>query len=96
MYLLTRNENDLESGAYASIDKDGTPIVQFFEEKDDALTYKTLLEALDQELYVSEAPDDLFDKFCHILGHAYTIVEAGDIVIPRAETLQHSISIFEL
>ena len=96
MYLLTRHEDDLESGAYASVDDEGTPIVQFFESKDDAITYKTHLEALDQELHVSEAPDDMFDKFCHVLGHAYTVVEAGEIVIPRIETMQHSISIFEL
>ena len=94
MYLLTRNEDDLESGAYASLDDDGTPIVQFFECKDDAITYKTMLEALGQELYVSEAPDDMFDKFCNVLGHAYSVTEEGEIVIPRYETLQHSI--FEL
>ena len=95
MYLLTRHENDLESGAYASIDDDGTPIVQFFENKDDAITYKTMLEAIDQNLHVTETPDDMFDKFCNILGHAYSIVEEGDIVIPRFETLQHSITFYE-
>ena len=89
MYLLTRNEDDLESGAYASIDDDGTPIVQFFENKDDAITYKTMLEALDQELHVSEASEEVFEKFCNVLGHAYTVVEKGDMVIPRFETLQH-------
>jgi hypothetical protein len=90
MYLLTKNKDDLESGAYASLDDEGTPIVQFFEREDDAVTYKTFLEALDQKLYVTEAPDEVFDKFCHVFGHAYTIVEDGDIVIPRFETLHHS------
>ena len=41
MYLLTKKEGDLESGAYASVDEDGRPIVQFFVSKDDAICYNT-------------------------------------------------------
>ena len=46
MYLLTKEDGDIESGAYASMDDDGTPIVQFFVNKDDAITYNTMLEAI--------------------------------------------------
>ena len=91
MYLLTRTEGDLESGAYASIDDDGLPIVQFFVNKDDAITYNTMLEALDQDIAVTEIDDDALDKFCSVIGHAYTIVDEGEFVIPKLETLTHTL-----
>ena len=89
MYLLTKKEGDLESGAYASVDDDGTPIVQFFVNKDDAITYNTMLEALDQEICVTEIDGDSLEKFCSVIGHAYTVVEEGEFVIPKLETLAH-------
>ena len=89
MYLLTKKEGDLESGAYASVDDDGTPIVQFFMSKDDAITYNTMLEALDQEICVTEIDGDSLEKFCSVIGHAYTVVEEGEFVIPKLETLAH-------
>ena len=36
MYLLTRREGEIDSGVYASLDEDGTSVVQFFVDKDDA------------------------------------------------------------
>ena len=33
----------------------------------------------------------MVDKFVGILGHAYTIVDEGEMVIPRIETLQHAL-----
>jgi hypothetical protein len=89
MYLLTKIEGDLESGAYASVDDDGVPIVQFFVNKDDAITYNTMLEALDEGIAVTEIDGDILDKFCSVIGHAYTIAEEGEIVIPKLETLTH-------
>ena len=89
MYLLTKEEDNLESGAYASVDEDGTPIVQFFVCKDDAITYNTMLEAIDQEINITEIDPEMMDKFCGALGHAYTIVDEGEVVIPKIETLQH-------
>ena len=89
MYLLTREAGDLESGAYASVEDDGTPIVQFFESKDDAVCYNTMLEALDQDISVTEIDPEILDKFCGVLGQAYTVVEAGECVIPKLETMQH-------
>ena len=91
MYILTKKEGDLESGAYASVDDDGTPIVQFFVSKDDAIMYNTQLEALDQDICVTEIDKDHLEKFCSVIGHAYTIVEEGDLVIPKLETLTHSL-----
>ena len=88
MYLLTKEENSIESGAFASIDNDGTTIIQFFIDKDDAMCYSTHLEAIGQELYVTETKDDNIDTLCDVLGYAYTIVEPGQVVIPRIET-QH-------
>ena len=91
MYLLTKKEGDLESGAYASVDDDGTPIVQFFVNKDDAITYNTMLEALDQDISVTEIDSDAYEKFCSVIGHAYTVIEEGEIVIPKLETLAHTL-----
>ena len=92
MYLLTKTQGNLESGAYASVDEDGIPIVQFFVNKDDAITYNTLLEALDQEIHVTEIDTDLVDKFCGVLGHAYTVVDDGEFVIPKLETLTYALT----
>ncbi len=92
MYLLTKIEGDLESGAYASVDDDGTPIVQFFVSKDDAITYNTMLEALDQDISVTEIDSDNLEKFCSVIGHAYTIVDEGEMVIPKLETLTHRLT----
>jgi len=89
MYILTRKEDDIESGAFASVDTDGQTIVQFFMNKDDAITYNTMLEALGQDLHITETDNDTADRLCCILGFAYTIVEPGEIVIPRIETLMN-------
>ena len=91
MYLLTKKEGDLESGAYASVDDDGTPIVQFFVNKDDAIMYNTQLEALDQDISVTEIDGDAYEKFCSVIGHAYTVIEEGEFVIPKLETLTHAL-----
>ena len=91
MYLLTREEDDIESGAYASIDDDRMPIVQFFVDKEDAILYNTMLEALGHNLHVTETSNDVVDKICGIHGYAYTIVQPGELIIPRFETRQHEL-----
>ena len=91
MYLLTKEEGNIESGTFASVDDDGTPIVQFFESRDDATTYATMLEAIGQEISVTEIEGEMLDKFCGALGHAYSVADEGDFVIPRVETLQHAL-----
>ena len=90
MYILTKVEGDLESGAFASVDDDGTPIVQFFVNKDDAITYNTQLEALDQDIAITEIDADAYEKFCSVIGHAYTVVDEGEFVIPKLETMTHT------
>lgn len=91
MYLLTVEEGNLESGAYASVDTDGTTIVQFFVDKDDAIVYNTQLGALGYELFVTELDSDNVDKMCDLLGYAYSIVEPGEIVVPRLETMKFAL-----
>ena len=87
MFILTRKVDDIESGAYASMDTDGTTVVQFFVDKDDAITYNEQLSAVGHELFVTETPDESVDKLCDMLGYAYTVVEPGEFVVPRTETL---------
>jgi hypothetical protein len=89
MYVLTQEENNIESGVYAGMDEDGDQIVQFFIDKDDAVTYTTLLEATGQSLFVTETDPDNVDKLCSALGFAYNIIEPGEIVFPRIETMIH-------
>ena len=91
MYLLTKQEGKIDSGVYASVDDEGTPIVQFFVDKNDAITYNTRLEAIDHDLGLTEIEDDMFEKFCNVTGHAYSIVDEGEFVIPKLETLEHVI-----
>ena len=88
MYLLTKQQDNIESGAYATVDDEGTTIVQFFIDKDDAITYNTLLEAIGEDLYVTETKDDNVDKMCDVLGYAYNVVEPGEVIFPRMETIQ--------
>ena len=94
MFYLTRQENSIDNGVYATKDDDGTTIIQFFVNKDDATTYNTQLNAVGYDLVVSETPDETVEKLSEALGYAYTVVEPGEIVIPRLETLQHVIGDF--
>ena len=93
MYVLTQKEDDLDSGVYAGVDADGDQIVQFFVDKDDAITYTTLLEATGQSLFITETDSEHIDKMCSALGFAYNIVEPGEIIFPRVETMIHDIDL---
>ena len=96
MYFLTKLENSVESGVYATKDDDGTTCVQLFVNKDEAVMYNDQLASVGYELQISEAPDEHIDKMCEALGYAYTVAEPGDIVIPRLEILQDTIGSFFL
>ena len=89
MYFLTRQKDSMDNGVYATKDDDGTTVIQFFVNRDDATTYNTQLSAVGYDLEVSETPDEAVEKLSEALGYAYTVVEPGEIVIPRLETLQH-------
>ena len=92
MYLLTKSEDSIESGAYATMDGDGTPLIQFFVDKDDATTYNELLNAVGYEFHITETPDDSIEKLCGFMGYAYTVAEPGDFVYPRFETMTDSLT----
>ena len=87
MFMLTRKKGDLESGTYATKCEDGSTLVQFFVDRDDAVCYNDQLTAVGYNLEITEAPDDAVDKLCEALGYAYTVVEPGQIVIPKMETI---------
>ena len=89
MFVLTKQDNNIESGAFATIDTDGITVIQFFIDKDDAVTYNTHLGAIGFELGITELKDESVDKLCDALGYAYSIVEPGEVMIPKVET-RHS------
>ncbi len=92
MFILTKDEGSIESGAYATLDTDGITMVQFFVDKDDATTYNELLNAVGYELHITETPDDSIEKLCGFMGYAYTVAEPGDFVYPRFETMTDSLT----
>ena len=92
MFILTQEEGDIESGAYATKDVDGTTVVQFFVDKDDAICYSEQLKAVDYELEITEVPDEAVEKLSEALGYPYTVVEPGEFICPRMEILEHFIA----
>lgn len=84
MFLLTK-DGTVQSGAYATRDSSGDIVVQFFELEDDAISYNVHLTALGQDLVVTECQAEHIDKLCDIMGYAHTIIEAGQVVVPRYE-----------
>jgi hypothetical protein len=92
MFLLTKEKSSIESGVYATKDNDGVTVVQFFVDKDDALTYNEQLRACDYDLEITEVPDEAVDKLCDALGYAYTVAEPGDMIMPRIEILESILS----
>ena len=91
MYILTQEEDNIDSGVYAGLDDDGDHIVQFFVDKDDAITYSTLLEAVGQTLFITQADSETMSKICSVLGYAYNIIQPGEIVFPRLETMMNDL-----
>ena len=91
MYLLTKQEGSIESGAFATVDNEGTTIVQFFVDRDDAVSYNIQLEALGEELFITETKDDNVDRLCDVMGYAYSVIEPGEVIFPRMETIQNEL-----
>jgi len=92
MFILTQEEGEIESGTYATKDTDGTTVVQFFVDKDDAMCYNEQLRAVDYILTITEVPDEAVEKLSEALGYAYTVVEPGELIFPRMEILEHFIT----
>ncbi len=90
MYALTK-DGTFESGVYAILGVDDMTTVQFFVDKDDADSYNTQMEAIDQDLVVTEVPGDKIGQMCDMMGYAYTVIEPGHTVIPRVEILQYEL-----
>lgn len=87
IYILTKKEDDIDSGTFATLDDNGDPLIQMFLDKDDATTYNVHLEAVDQTLFITEVENDSLEKLCGVMGYAYNIVEPGEVVIPKVETM---------
>ena len=89
MFILTIKDK-ANDGAYAVEKKDGTRILQIFEEQDDAERYVMMLEEQDYpEMNILEVEDKLMIKTCENHGYVYTIITPDDIVIPP--TIGHDI-----
>ena len=86
MFLLTVAGKEKE-GAFSVTDDDGDQVLYIFEEEDDAIRYKLMLEEENgfPEMQVLEIDDDLMIKICEIHGHRYTIITSNDIVIPPSD-----------
>ena len=90
VYALTKIPDSLDQGLYATVDEEGNTVIQLFVDEDDAISYNVHLEALDQGLHVTAIEQaEHVDKLCEMMGYAYTITQPGEVVVPRAETLQH-------
>ena len=87
IYVLTKKEDDIDSGTFATLDDNGDPLIQMFLDKDDATTYNVHLEAVDQTLFITEVENDSLEKLCGVMGYGYNIVEPGEVVIPKVETM---------
>ena len=90
MYALTK-DGTFESGVYAILGVDDMTTVQFFVDKDDADSYNTQMEAIEQDLVVTEVPGDKIGQMCDMMGYAHVVVEPGHTVIPRVEILQYEL-----
>ena len=89
VYVITKEPNNPTSGLYAVYDEEKNTVVQMFLDEDDAISYNVHLEALGQELYVHRIDDgQSIHHLCEMLGYAFVIIPKGEVVVPRAETLQ--------
>lgn len=87
LFAITNSPEDPTSGLYATMDADGETTVQLFVSEDDAVSYNVQLEAIGQDLHVSEIVDSSnIDKLCEVMGYAFTIIQPGEVVVPRYET----------
>ena len=85
MFILTIKDKE-NDGAYAVEKKDGTRILQIFEERDDAQRYVELLDAdgcPNMRVYEIEAEQAI--AACENFGYNYTIVSPDAFVIPMSK-----------
>ena len=55
--------------------------------------HATIAIYLSKSVGIGEHPQHVeeVDKLCSVMGYAYTVVQPGEIVIPRAETLDNDL-----
>jgi hypothetical protein len=87
LYVLSPGGDIYNDGVYASVSVDGTREVIIFTNNDDAIRYQLQLEAIDVPMDVVEVETSELTTYCELNGFAYVIVEEGELVFPRIETL---------
>ena len=71
-------------GVYAVTGADGNKVVQIFVDKDDAVRYYGMLEAVyyKRPLEVTEVEEDIVIDNCSAHNYHYTFINPEDLVIP--------------
>ena len=71
-------------GVYAVTGDDGNKVVQIFVDKDDAVRYYGMLEAVDYKrpLEVTEVEEDIVIDNCSVHNYNYAFINPEDLVIP--------------
>lgn len=82
MYILTLSD-ETQNGAFAVENRNGEKVLFLFEEEDDVVRYKMMLEELDYpEMDVTEVNPEVAMAACDQLDYNYAIITSDDIVIP--------------
>jgi len=82
MYILTVSDED-QNGAFAVENRNGEKVLFLFEEEDDAVRYKMMLEELDYpDMDIIEVNTEVAVAACDQLDYSYAIITSDDIVIP--------------
>ena len=85
MYLLTIKEQ-IDSGAYAVLNRYGEKVLFMFEEEDDAERYRLMLETDENnKMDVIEIDDALAIMTCKRYNYKYAVITPNDIVIPPSK-----------
>ena len=82
MFILLDKKS---GGVYAvTDDQTGQKVVQIFVDKDDAVRYYGMLEAVDYKrpLEVTEVDEDIVINNCSAHNYNYTLINPEDLVIP--------------
>jgi hypothetical protein len=82
MYILTVSDED-QNGAFAVETRNGEKVLLLFEQEDDVIRYKMMLEELDYpDMDVTEVNPEVAIEACDQLDYNYAIITSDDIVIP--------------
>ena len=72
-----------QDGAFSIINEDSEKVLIFFEQRDDADRYLSMLEGDDYPpMEVYEYDDDLVLRTVQATGHNYTIIGPYDLIVP--------------